>query len=102
MDNKIYNTMWGDTTTVNQPNPWDQTDPIAQLDQWLKAQQQAQAQQTQYHQNHELFAISQRLDRIEGAIETLLNMLKLILGTQLEKEMKQKEEQKEPTSQAEV
>jgi len=100
--NNIYGTIWTDNTTTGGTIPWDQADPIKQLDELLKLQQQQAQQQQQYHQSHELYAISLRLERIEGAIETLLNMLKLILGTQLEKEMRQKEEQKESTPQEEV
>lgn len=78
-------------------------DDQRQLDQLTEHLKQLQQQQQQLHNNSYVnmnyHMIDERLRKIEEMTETLFNMLKLILTTQLEKEMKDKERAKEESPQ---
>jgi len=90
------NPPWADnyTTTGIDQNIW--VDRGALHDDWAKRIEELQQQQTIStglgSAKFELDHIVGRLERIESAIETLLNMMKLILTTQIEKKEVPQEE----------
>jgi hypothetical protein len=90
-------------TTPEPPKFWENSgivDPfpakrrqeeLDKLSEYLKQLQSQQYTQSTTYATHELREVNERLRLIEGSLETLMNMLKLILTTQIEKEMRDKE-----------
>lgn len=108
MDNKelekqIFEKYSQSYTTPEPPKFWENGgiyDPFPQkrrqeeldkLSEYLKQLQAQQYTQTSTYATHELREVNERLRLIESSLETLMNMLKLILTTQIEKEMRDKE-----------
>jgi len=70
-------------------------DPFQDTGTALKeAHKKAQQQAVHFQQQMVEMTTAERLDKIEDSLKTILNMLKLILGTQIEKEMKDRKEKK--------
>ena len=111
MLNKINQTSYSDNTTFdefssNRPPGWFENSPniiqpwksreedlngvIDQLEQLKQIQRQQQINAISAQISPEIIS---RLDKIDQSIEILLNMLKLILTTQLEKEMRDSEKE---------
>jgi len=90
-------------TYTNTTTTLPYVDSREQLDIWTNQLQKLQEQQQQIHsqsyQAMSLQHIEHKLEKMTAMLDTLFNMLKLILTTQLEKEMRDKERIKEESPQ---
>jgi len=103
LEKNILNKCSQNYTTPELPKFWENNgivdsflqkhkqEELDKLSEYLKKLQTPQYTQTTTYAIHELQEVNERLRLIEVSLETLMNMLKLILTTQIEKEMRDKE-----------
>jgi len=91
------NKQWEDSYTTAGPDSNIWVDKSGFYEDWAKKLQELQQQQYQQTLHPNMDGVVARLEKIELTLETLLSMMKLILSTQIETELKNKVEDKKKT-----
>ena len=86
---------WGDTTTIGiDTGNYDFTPDYDTGAALKEATKQAQQHALHFQQHITDMGTHERLNHIEDSLRTILNMLKLIMGAQLERDVRDKEKEK--------